>query len=229
LPQTPVVRTEQRPEPRSRKGSQTRERLISAAQAVFEESGFLNARISDISKRADRSHGVFYHYFDTKEEIFRAVAEAAETRLSESINAGLLDPDASASPHERIRAALRQHFHSYRDAARIMRVIEEVGRYDAELSATRAARIDEYQRRFAHAIQDMQRGGMANPELNPRIVAGALTAMIWRFSEVWLAQELEHYDFDEAVEQLTAVIAGALGLPPEAKPGRGRPRRKTAR
>src|SRR4051794_4773888 len=64
--------------PRSRKGAQTRVRLVEAAKAVFEETGFLEARISDIAQQAGLSHGSFYHYFDSKEQIFREVAEAQE-------------------------------------------------------------------------------------------------------------------------------------------------------
>ncbi|MET0912254.1 MAG: TetR/AcrR family transcriptional regulator, partial [Acidimicrobiales bacterium] len=57
--------------PRSRKGEETRARLVVAAKEVFEEHGFVEARISDIAKRAGlSSHGAFYHYFDSKEQVF---------------------------------------------------------------------------------------------------------------------------------------------------------------
>jgi AcrR family transcriptional regulator len=52
--------------PRSRKGTETRARLLDAAKQVFEEDGFLEARISDIAERANLSHGSFYHYFESK-------------------------------------------------------------------------------------------------------------------------------------------------------------------
>src|SRR5438270_11126105 len=79
--------------PRSRKGVLTRARLVDAAKEIFEENGFLEARISDIAERARLSHGSFYHYFESKEEIFREVAEAQEDRLSvlSIIESGLLD------------------------------------------------------------------------------------------------------------------------------------------
>ena len=64
--------------PRSRKGAATRARLVESAKEEFEETGFLETRISDIAKRAGMSHGSFYHYFDSKEQIFREVATAQE-------------------------------------------------------------------------------------------------------------------------------------------------------
>src|SRR6476619_6617165 len=57
--------------PRSRKGAETRARLVEAAEQIFAEHGFLDARIADIAERAQLSHGSFYHYFDSKEQIFR--------------------------------------------------------------------------------------------------------------------------------------------------------------
>src|SRR6266702_6480070 len=116
--------------PRSRKGVQTRARLVGAAKEIFEENGFLEARISDIAERAGLSHGSFYHYFDSKEEIFREVAEAVDERLSEPMGSVILAPSSSAPPAERIREAMRRHLESYREEARIIGVIEQVSRYD---------------------------------------------------------------------------------------------------
>src|SRR5207248_3120030 len=64
--------------PRSSKGARTRARLLAAAKEIFEENGFLEARISDIAERAKLSHGSFYTYFDSKEQIFREVAAAVD-------------------------------------------------------------------------------------------------------------------------------------------------------
>src|SRR5271163_522331 len=121
--------------PRSRKGVETRARLLGAAKEVFERDGFLDARISDIAERAGLSHGSFYHYFESKEEIFREVAIAVDDKLSAPVGRVILDPDSHAKPRERIREAIRQHLVGYRDEARIMGVIEQMSRYDRHLSA----------------------------------------------------------------------------------------------
>src|SRR6185503_2921760 len=68
--------SEKLPNARSSKSARTRERLVEAAKEIFEKDGFLDARISDIAARAGQSHGSFYYYFDSKEEIFREVAAA---------------------------------------------------------------------------------------------------------------------------------------------------------
>src|SRR3974390_3485966 len=93
--------------PRSRKGAETRARLLAAAKEIFEENGFLDARISDIAERAGLSHGSFYHYFDSKEEVFREVAEAVDEQLRAPLGSVILDPTSDAPPAQRIREAIK--------------------------------------------------------------------------------------------------------------------------
>jgi len=51
--------------------------ILEAAMAVFAEKGFAAARLDEIAARAGVSKGALYLYFETKEEIFRAVVEQA--------------------------------------------------------------------------------------------------------------------------------------------------------
>jgi AcrR family transcriptional regulator len=209
--QAPLT-TEKPSGPRSRKGIETRARLVSAAKEVFEESGFLDARISDIAERAGLSHGSFYHYFESKEEVFREVAAEVDGRLSAPLDSVIFDSSSHASPSERIAQAIRLNMESYRDEARIMGVIEQVSRFDQELSALRG----EWQNRnlsaIADSIGDLQRHGLVDHRINPRIAAAALGSMTYRFPEMWFVQGLLDCEFDEGVEQLTLLFLRALGL-----------------
>jgi AcrR family transcriptional regulator len=198
--------------PRSRKGERTRARLVAAAKEVFERDGFLNARVSDIATQAGLSHGSFYHYFDSKEEVFREVAEAVEEQLSAPLGKVILDPLSTASPEDRIRVALRQHMDSYRSEARIMGVIEQVYRYDEQMRASRMERHRRYHQQVARAIRQLQRHGLADPELDPNIAAAALGSMTGRFPEMWFVEHRLECDFDKGVDQLTRAFVNALGL-----------------
>src|SRR2546421_12877624 len=88
-------------EPRSAKGRRTRARLLEAGKTIFERDGFLQARISDIAAEANVSHGSFYHYFDSKEALFREIAEEVEVRLV-SMDDLPTDDKRAANPIERI-------------------------------------------------------------------------------------------------------------------------------
>ena len=58
--------------------------IVDAALEVFAEKGFAAAKLDDIAHRAGISKPTLYLYFDTKEEIFRAVARAAVASLLEA-------------------------------------------------------------------------------------------------------------------------------------------------
>jgi AcrR family transcriptional regulator len=200
-------------EPRSAKGRRTRARFLDAAKAIFERDGFLNARIGDISEAAGLSHGSFYHYFDSKEQIFRELAEAQEVSILTMQESGEKAP-TDASPIERVRWANRRYLEAYRREAKLMRVIEEVSRYDDEVLAVRVRRQQEFAEKLRTAIVRLQHAGIADRAIDPRYAADALGGMVAKFAEMWLVQG-GHYDMDAAVDQLTRLWANALGIPPD--------------
>lgn len=200
--------------PRSKKGARTRARLLAAAKEIFEEYGFLDARVTDIAERAGVSHGSFYHYFESKEQIFREVAALVDEQLSEPLGSVIM-ARSPEPPAERLRTAIRRHFESYRDFARIMGVIEQVSRYDEHVGAVRETRHKLYREEVADSIRRLQRRGLADPTLDPEIAAAALGAMTSRFAEMWLAQGIVSCDFDKAVEQVAKVFVNALGIKDE--------------
>ena len=198
--------------PRSRKGAQTRARLLEAAKHVFETSGFLEARITDIAEQAGLSHGSFYHYFDSKEQVFREVAETQEALLTQAPDdADEVDP-ATLSERERILRANRLYLERYRDNARIMGVIEQVSRYDEPVNEARMRRQKHFADRAERSIRRLQEVGQADPGVDPEIAALALGSMVARVAELWLVEHWGSYDLDEVAEQVTVLWANAIGL-----------------
>ena len=198
--------------PRSRKGAATRARLLDAAKEEFEHTGFLDARISDIAERAGLSHGSFYHYFESKEQIFREVAEAQEALLTAPDTEPAPPPKTDQRELERIRHANRRYLERYRDNGPIMGVIEEVSRYDEQVNAARIQRQKHFAERAEAAIRRLQKAGTADATVDPAIAAVALGSMIGRFAELWLIEKWSDYDFDQAVDQVTLLWANAIGL-----------------
>jgi AcrR family transcriptional regulator len=199
--------------PRSTKGERTRARLLTAAKEVFEEDGFLEARISDIAERAGLSHGSFYTYFDSKEQIFREVASVVDDELGAPLSDVILSPTSSGlPPQERLREAMRLHFETYRKQAKIMGIIEEVSRYDDHVRDLLLARHRQYTAQVAESIRQLQKRGMADKALDPVVAAAVVGALTGRFAELWLVQGAVKCSFDDAVEQVTRLIVNALGV-----------------
>jgi AcrR family transcriptional regulator len=196
----------------SRKGALTRLRLLDAAKQVFEEDGFFDARITDITARAEVAHGTFYTYFSSKPEIFREVALAVDEELGAPLGAIILDRSSTATPRDRIREAIRLYLERYRDEAKIMGVIEQVSRHDPVLREIRNERSRQVQDLVAESIGRLQRRGFVDDDLDPTITAAVISSMMGRFPELWLVEGQLDCDFDTGLEHLTVIFINALQL-----------------
>jgi AcrR family transcriptional regulator len=83
---------------RIEKGDATRARLVATATRAFAEAGYEATSIEAILARSGVSRGALYHHFDDKQSLFRAVLEAVETQIADTIlkaSAGVSDPIAA--------------------------------------------------------------------------------------------------------------------------------------
>lgn len=78
-----------------------REQILSAALKLFAKRGFAATKISGVVKRAGVSHGLVYHYFKSKEEIFYELLKRAMDTSAESI---LMAERMPGRPIEKIEA-----------------------------------------------------------------------------------------------------------------------------
>jgi AcrR family transcriptional regulator len=69
--------------PRTERGRRTLRKLLEAAAKEFGTNGYHDAAITGITQRAGVALGTFYTYFDSKEEVFRALVRdmSRTTRL----------------------------------------------------------------------------------------------------------------------------------------------------
>ncbi len=70
------------------RGKATRQRIIDSGMEVFSRNGFHSTRVDDIVKHARTSHGTFYLYFDSKDDLFKQLVgevSAAFATLTESL------------------------------------------------------------------------------------------------------------------------------------------------
>ena len=78
------------------RGERTRGRLLEAGTAVFAERGFHAARVDDVVKTACTSHGTFYLYFSSKEDVFDALVRAIPQANVETVRTLTADPTVAA-------------------------------------------------------------------------------------------------------------------------------------
>lgn len=195
--------------PSTTRGRRTRAALISAAREVFEELGFRDARISDISARAGTSYGVFYHYFDSKESILNELftSVTGEMYSASQARAGSAGDDAV----DRIRASNRQYLTVAARNARLIAMIEELAYRDPQFRELKLRIREPFVRRNEAGIRRLQEQGLADPHLDAATAASMLGGMIEHFTLLWFFHNVE-YDEAVAVETLTRLWAQSIGL-----------------
>src|SRR5579862_4243658 len=182
--------------------SDTRERLITSARLLFWERGFAGTSMADLLGHAQVNSGSFYHFFESKEALLRAVLETYVDALRPMV----VDP-AFATTHDplaRIFAILA----GYRE-----RILQTNCTYGCPLGRL-ALEIDPENRPAHRLIAENFRGWIGavrecvdqlKPRLPPGSDAEALSTYVLAVMEggVMISRSYGSVDpFDNAVKQL---------------------------
>ncbi|WP_373487616.1 TetR/AcrR family transcriptional regulator [Blastomonas sp.] len=108
--------------PRTARGRATLRKLLDAAAVEFGERGFHEASVSGITRRAGTALGSFYTYFDSKDEIFRALVQDMSAQVGRHASAAM---QAATSALGREQAALQGFLAFAREHKEIYRIIDE--------------------------------------------------------------------------------------------------------
>jgi AcrR family transcriptional regulator len=145
-------------EPRTERGRKTLRRLIEAAAGEFGERGYHDAAITGITQRAGVALGTFYTYFESKEEVFRALvremSRATRAHVAEAVKDA---PDRLAAE----RLGLEAFIAFTRKHPELYRIIEE-----AQFVAH-----DVYREHYLTFV-DAYRRGLATARARAQISAG---------------------------------------------------------
>ena len=184
------------------RGQQTLRRLLDAGGTVFADRGFHAARVDDIVKAARTSHGTFYLYFASKEDLFRALAEdvaASMARLARDLPPLTRDRAGFAA----LTDWLRRFADLYEREAALLQVWTEAEMVDSELGQVGGDLVAQFARELASRLRS------AAPDLDPRVAALAIVAMIERATYYLHARQIR-VDRDALIETLAAVTHAAL-------------------
>ncbi|MFC6009870.1 TetR/AcrR family transcriptional regulator [Nocardia lasii] len=195
--------------PTTARGLRTRDALIAAGRTVFERLGYLDTRLIDITQEANCSSGTFYTYFASKEEILAAILERAQEDMMHPGTPHVADTD---DPATIIEAANLAYFQAYARNAKLMALLEQVAQIDPEFGRLRRDRADAFVRRNARGIADLQRRGLADPELDPVLTSRALSNMVSRMAFSYFVTGDRELPMEQVVATLTRLWTNALRM-----------------
>lgn len=191
---------------RERKKQQTRQRLVDAAFALFEDHGYDNVSAAEIAERADVSERTFFRYFPTKEDVIFPDADEQQAHLEDL----LADLPADTTVIEGLRAALQTLGDEYRQAGQFHLTRARLLAATPSLHTTVLQREQQWVDAFAMAIADRMKLDRET-DLRPELTAAVLIAAFRVVMNHWI-----HTDGQEDMHKLLddALIYVGQGLAP---------------
>lgn len=185
-------------------GERTRRRLLEAAKQAFRERGFSATRVDDVTERAGISHGAFYLYFGSKQDVLETLALETAQRMyaladeMEQITAG-------EEGYERLRRWVGAFVDAYDEHAPVI---------TAWTQAAEDPRFDSLGRKvlgtFAGKIAGVIRAhAPASTRVDPGVAATALVAMLERLCYFWLVRG-PRFRREPAVDTLASILYEAI-------------------
>lgn len=165
--------------PVTRRGEATRRRILDSAEDVFGESGYYEASVSEITRRAAVAQGTFYIYFHTKRDIFVELVDDLGRQLRDAMRRAIGDAPTRLDAERRGFAAF---FTFVADHHRIYSIVQE-----AERVAPEAAQA--YYRNISRGYERGLRAAIDAGEvrsLDPEVVAHALMGIGHMLALRWI-------------------------------------------
>jgi AcrR family transcriptional regulator len=177
--------------------------LLDAGAEVFATKGYFAARVDDIVKLAETSHGTFYLYFANKEDLFRALAAEVSDEMAKLADSlGQLEPGGAGETS--LRAWIDKFADLYEHYGAVIRAWTE-----AEIGSHEFGRLgNDVMVRFSRVLT-VRVAEVAPPDIDPTIAAVALVAMFERLNYYALAGQVRA-KHDEIVTTLASVTQRAV-------------------
>jgi AcrR family transcriptional regulator len=193
--------------PATDRGERTRQRLLDAARVVFERRGYHGAAVADIAKAAGTAHGTFYKYFESKDDIFRALTNQVVGAMFERTRRRRPAPDAV----HRIVSANWRYIQAFREDADFLAIVWQVVMFEPEYREfwllVRQRWADTIERWVTREVE----AGTADVRLDPAVAARALGLMMESVLQTWFVLGVDH-DEHTALSTLSQLWINALQL-----------------
>ncbi|MBC7297674.1 MAG: TetR/AcrR family transcriptional regulator [Demequina sp.] len=154
--------------PLTRRGEQTRAKLLEAAEHVVADIGYHEASIVKITERAGVGMGTFYLYFDSKQTVFEALVVDLNRRVRHSMAAAM---EGTGSRVEAERAGFSGFFRFTAQHPALYRVVREAEFVSPQMLRLHYTRIVEG---YIAGLEAAQGVGEIDPGLDPEVTAWAL-------------------------------------------------------
>lgn len=183
-----------------------REELLTKAAEVFERQGFAQTRMEDIASALDLKRSALYYYFETKNDILRALVEDFCEVTAAEHEESVSEPNHSAC--DKLRSLLTISIRTRAEGGARVRALDTVW---TEMPEDVRARFDAARRRiFALHIEVIQQGIRSGEfrNVDPRLAAFAVLGVVNWTS--WWYSPGGRDRIEDVIEQLVVIAINGL-------------------
>ena len=176
--------------------------FIISALSVFEEKGFNNTRIKDITKKANTSVGNYYNYFKSKEEVFEVIISGiAELMVSKFRELFIYFKENRIPPISAVKNLFRGYAKIFKGKKETFLIfLEQMGGINIKYRAKRNEIIDNFTDEVEKIIVKLLEFGARAQ--NPKLTARIWTSTVLGVFNWWIRSDFEMEE-EELVNNLT--------------------------
>ena len=179
--------------------------FIISALSVFEEKGFNNTRIKDITERANTSVGNFYNYFNSKEEVIEVfISGLAELMISKFRDLFIYFKQNRIPPISAVKNLFRGYAKMFKEKKETFLIFfEQMGGMDQKYRTKRNEILDNFTNEVEKIISRLIEFGARDQ--NPKITARVWTSTVLGVFIWWIRSDFE-LEEEELIENLTDIL-----------------------
>jgi len=187
----------------SRRGAQTRTRLLEAAEQVFADVGYHEASIVKITEAAGVAQGTFYLYFEGKKQVFDELVVDLNRRVRHAMK------EASSKGTTRVESEIlgfAAYFRFTSEHKALYRIIRQAEFVSPEMLRYHYDRLSEgYVEALTEAVESGEIG-----DVDPKVTAWALMGMGELIGLRWLLMENRDRMPKPVLDELERIIGCVL-------------------
>jgi TetR/AcrR family transcriptional regulator, ethionamide resistance regulator len=169
-------------------GRERRQQLLDQAAVLFAERGYANTRVVDICQAAGVAKGLFYWYFENKEQLFAELVRSMRLALRRAQGAAI---DLRADPLTRIRQGTEASVR-FMAQHRAFFALLEVEERKAGLSAVLSEGTDVHLADVEIMVKEAQSAGLVDDGADPSLLALGVVGTVAYFSHFHRSGRIEH-------------------------------------
>jgi len=203
--------------PKTKRGRETLNRIVSAAAQVFYEKGYHNSSINDITRLAGVASGTFYVYFDSKYNLYKFLLLQCSHMIRKHLNQAIKDCKTRREMEE---VGLRAWLEFVQKNRYMYHIIWESLYIDKQLF------VDYYVnfcKAYMKGIDAAKERGEIRPEIDSEVLAYTLMGASNFLGLNWGLFKDYPTDLDQVVESFMHIINGGIFTERVSVPAEPRP------